>query len=76
MAGTAALVRCYGEVRRRLSAAFVRLLDEGLAPAVARDRAAGAGFERARRLMAEGRRRLLEDEKAEPDPAALLAATA
>jgi hypothetical protein len=43
---------------------------------VARDRAAGAGFERARRLMAEGRRRLLEDEKADPNPAALLAATA
>jgi indolepyruvate ferredoxin oxidoreductase beta subunit len=76
VAETAALVRGYGEVRRRLSAAFVRLLDEGLAPAVARDRAAGAGFERARRLMAEGRRRLLEDEKADTDPAALLAATA
>jgi indolepyruvate ferredoxin oxidoreductase beta subunit len=76
VAETAALVRGYGEVRRRLSAAFVRLLDEGLAPAVARDRAAGAGFARSRRLVAEGRRRLLEDEKADPDPAALLAATA
>ena len=73
---TAALVRGYGEVRRRLSAAFVRLLDEGLAPAVARDRAAGGGFARSRRLVAEGRRRLLEDEKADTDPAALLAATA
>ena len=76
VAETAALVRGYGEVRRRLSVAFVRLLDEGLMPAVARDRAAGAGFARSRRLVAEGRRRLLEDEKADPDPAALLAATA
>ncbi|HET6368723.1 MAG TPA: indolepyruvate oxidoreductase subunit beta family protein [Pseudomonadales bacterium] len=76
VAETAGLVRGYGEVRRRLSAAFVRLLDEGLTPAVARDRAAGAGFARSRRLVAEGRRRLLEDEKADPDPAALLAATA
>ena len=75
VAETAALVRGYGEVRRRLSVAFVRLLDEGLTPAVARDRAVGAGFARSRRLVAEGRRRLLEDEKADPDPAALLAAT-
>jgi len=43
---------------------------------VARDRAAGADFARSRRLMAEGHRRLLEDEKADPDPAALLAGTA
>jgi hypothetical protein len=43
---------------------------------VARDRAAGGGFARSRRLVAEGRRRLLEDEKADTDPAALLAATA
>jgi indolepyruvate ferredoxin oxidoreductase beta subunit len=76
VAETAALVRGYGEVRRRLSTAFVRLLDEGLAPAVARDRAAGGGFARSRRLVAEGRRRVLEDEKADADPAALLAATA
>ena len=76
VAETAELVRGYGEVRRRLSTAFVRLLDEGLAPAVARDRAAGGGFARSRRLVAECRRRLLEDEKADADPAALLAATA
>ena len=47
VAETAALVRGYGEVRRRLSAAFVRLLDEGLPGGGARSRGG-------RRLRARG----------------------
>ena len=38
VAETAGIVRGYGEVRRRLAGAFVRLLDEVVAPAMARDR--------------------------------------
>ena len=49
VAETAGVVRGYGEVRRRLSAAFARLLGEIVAPAVARDRAAGQGYARSRR---------------------------
>jgi indolepyruvate ferredoxin oxidoreductase beta subunit len=63
VAETAAVVRGYGGVRRRLSAAFGRLLDEIVAPAVARDRTAGGGYARSRRLVAEARRLLLADEQ-------------
>jgi indolepyruvate ferredoxin oxidoreductase beta subunit len=63
VADMATVVRGYGEVRRRLSAAFVRFLDDILAPAVARDRAAGAGFARARTVVKTTREKLLADEK-------------
>jgi len=63
VADTATVVRGYGEVRRRLSGAFTRFLDEILAPAVARDRAAGTGYARAREVVSESRERLLADEK-------------
>jgi len=59
----ATVVRGYGEVRRRLSNAFDRFLDEILAPAVARDRAAGAGFARALDAVRNTRQKLLADEK-------------
>jgi indolepyruvate ferredoxin oxidoreductase beta subunit len=63
VADTATVVRGYGEVRRRLSAAFVRFLDDILDPAVARDRAAGAGYARAREAVRSTRQKLLADEK-------------
>ena len=59
----ATVVRGYGEVRRRLSTAFVRFLDDILAPAVARDRSAGGGYERSRQVVKSTRERLLADEK-------------
>jgi indolepyruvate ferredoxin oxidoreductase beta subunit len=63
VADIATVVRGYGEVRRRLSGAFTRFLDEILAPAVARDRAAGKGYARAREIVGETREKLLADEK-------------
>jgi indolepyruvate ferredoxin oxidoreductase, beta subunit len=63
VADTATVVRGYGEVRRRLSGAFTRFLDEILSPAVARDRAAGKGYARAREIVSETRQKLLADEK-------------
>ncbi len=63
VADMATVVRGYGEVRRRLSGAFVRFLDDIMAPAVARDRAAGAGFARARAAVRITRDKLLADEK-------------
>ena len=63
VAETAGVVRGYGEVRRRLAAAFTRLLDEIVAPAMARDRVAGAGYASSRALVAEARRLLLADER-------------
>jgi indolepyruvate ferredoxin oxidoreductase beta subunit len=63
VADTATVVRGYGEVRRRLSGAFTRFLDEILPPAVARDRAAGKGYTRARDIVGETREKLLADEK-------------
>jgi indolepyruvate ferredoxin oxidoreductase beta subunit len=63
VADIATVVRGYGEVRRRLSGAFMRFLDEILSPAVARDRAAGRGYARARDLVIETRQKLLADEK-------------
>src|SRR5262249_35812194 len=63
VADTATVVRGYGEVRRRLSAAFVRVLDDILAPCVARDRAARAGYARAREAVRSAKQKLLADEK-------------
>jgi indolepyruvate ferredoxin oxidoreductase beta subunit len=62
VADMATVVRGYGEVRRRLSNAFGRFLDEILAPAVARDRAAGAGYARARDAVRHTRQKLLADD--------------
>jgi hypothetical protein len=59
----ATVVRGYGEVRRRLSSAFVRVLDDILAPAVARDREQGAGYARSRDVVRSAREKLLSDEK-------------
>ena len=63
VADMATVVRGYGEVRRRLSAAFVRVLDDILAPAVARDREQGAGYARSRDVVRGARQKLLADEK-------------
>ena len=63
VADIATVVRGYGEVRRRLSGAFTRFLDEILAPAVARDRSEGKGYARARTIVSETRKKLLADEK-------------
>ena len=73
---TAGIVRGYGDVRRRLSAAFGRLLDEIAAPAIARDRAAGGGYARSRALVAEARRLLLTDENGIEAAVALAARSA
>jgi indolepyruvate ferredoxin oxidoreductase beta subunit len=63
VADTATVVKGYGEVRRRLSAGFERLLDEVLAPALARDREQGQGYARATASVRAARQRMLEDEK-------------
>jgi indolepyruvate ferredoxin oxidoreductase, beta subunit len=63
VADIATVVRGYGEVRRRLSGAFTRFLDEILDPAVARDRSEGKGYARARSTVSETCRKLLADEK-------------
>jgi indolepyruvate ferredoxin oxidoreductase beta subunit len=63
VADIATVVRGYGDVRRRLAHAFERFLDEILVSAVARDREAGRGYERARRIVRETRWQLLADEK-------------
>jgi indolepyruvate ferredoxin oxidoreductase, beta subunit len=63
VADIATVVRGYGEVRRRLSGAFTRFLDEILDSAVARDRSEGKGYARARSTVSETRKKLLADEK-------------
>ncbi|HEV8532860.1 MAG TPA: indolepyruvate oxidoreductase subunit beta family protein [Methylomirabilota bacterium] len=63
VADIATVVRGYGDVRRRLSHAFERVLDEILTEAVARDEKAGQGYERARRIVSQTRQQLLADEK-------------
>jgi len=63
VADSATVVRGYGEVRRRLSTAFGRVLDDILVPSMARDRAAGAGYGRARDAIRGAREKLLADEK-------------
>src|SRR5262249_16132588 len=62
VADMATVVRGYGEVRRRLSAAFVRGLDDILAPAGARDPEQAAGYPRPRNGVRRGRETLLADE--------------
>jgi indolepyruvate ferredoxin oxidoreductase beta subunit len=56
------VVKGYGEVRRRLSGAIARLLDEEVRPAIEADRRAGAGFARSTELVRAGRLRLLSEE--------------
>ncbi|MEK8035319.1 MAG: indolepyruvate oxidoreductase subunit beta family protein [candidate division NC10 bacterium] len=63
VAEMATVVKGYGEVRRRLSRALDRFLAETLAPAVERDRAAGAGWERSARIVRERRQALLTEEQ-------------
>jgi indolepyruvate ferredoxin oxidoreductase beta subunit len=57
------VVKGYGEVRRRLSAALARFLDDAARPAIEADRRAGTGFVRSTDLIRAGRLRLLSDEK-------------
>ncbi len=54
----------YGEVRRRLSGALERFLDDTVHPAIEADRRAGAGFARSAEIVRAGGRRLLADENA------------
>jgi len=61
-------VRGYGDVRRRLSGAVQRFLDEAVRPAIEADRRAGRGFARATDLVREGRERMLADEGATMNP--------
>ena len=57
------VVKGYGEVRRRLSGALARFLDDSARPAIEADRRAGAGFTRSTDLIRAGRLHLLSDEK-------------
>jgi indolepyruvate ferredoxin oxidoreductase beta subunit len=63
VAEMATVVKGYGEVRRRLMSALASLVDEILAPAVARDRGAGGGYARATLMAREARQLILEDGK-------------
>ena len=58
------IVKGYGDVRRRLSGALERFLDDTVRPAIEADRRAGAGFARSTELVRAGRHRLLADENA------------
>jgi indolepyruvate ferredoxin oxidoreductase, beta subunit len=62
VAELANVVKGYGEVRRRLSAALARLLDE-IGPAIEADRRAGGDFTRSTELARAGRLRLLSEEQ-------------
>lgn len=64
VAELANVVKGYGEVRRRLSGAVARFLDEAVRPAIEADRRAGRGFDHAIELVREGRERMLADEHA------------
>ena len=57
------VVKGYGEVRRRLSGALARFLDDTARPAIEADRRAGAGFARSTDAIRAGRLHLLSDEK-------------
>lgn len=72
VAETAAVVRGYGEVRRRTLAALERLLGEVLPAALERDRQAGRGHRRAAGTLREARRLVLADERGIDRVAALL----
>ena len=62
VAELANVVKGYGEVRRRLSGALARCLDEVVRPAIEADRAAAAGFTRATERIRTERLRLLSEE--------------
>ncbi|HKA62508.1 MAG TPA: indolepyruvate oxidoreductase subunit beta family protein [Methylomirabilota bacterium] len=64
VAELATVVRGYGEVRRRLSLATRRFLDETVLPAIESDRQAARGYDRSTASIREGRRHLLADENA------------
>jgi indolepyruvate ferredoxin oxidoreductase beta subunit len=64
VAEVATVVRGYGEVRRRLSLATRRFLDETVLPAIESDRQAGRGYDRSTATIREGCRYLLSDESA------------
>jgi indolepyruvate ferredoxin oxidoreductase beta subunit len=57
------VVKGYGEVRRRLSGALARFLDDTARPAIEADRRAGVGFARSTDTIRAGRLHLLSDEK-------------
>jgi len=57
------VVKGYGEVRRRLSGALARFLDDTARPAIEADRRAGTGFARSTDTIRAGRLHLLSDEK-------------
>jgi indolepyruvate ferredoxin oxidoreductase beta subunit len=58
----AALVKGYGEVRRRLTTSLIRFLNEIVTPAIARERAEGAGYTHATQLVHAARVQMLRDE--------------
>lgn len=64
VAELANIVKGYGEVRRRLSGALERFLDDTVRPGIEADRRAGAGFVRSTEIVRAGGRRLLADENA------------
>ncbi|HEX4994290.1 MAG TPA: indolepyruvate oxidoreductase subunit beta family protein [Methylomirabilota bacterium] len=64
VAELANIVKGYGEVRRRLSGALERFLDDTVRPGIEADRRAGAGYARSAELVRAGRHRLLADENA------------
>jgi indolepyruvate ferredoxin oxidoreductase beta subunit len=64
VAELANIVKGYGEVRRRLSGALERFLDDTVRPAIEADRRASTGYGRATELVRAGRHRLLADENA------------
>jgi hypothetical protein len=69
VAELAAVVKGYGEVRRRLSGALARCLDETVRPAIEADRLAGEGFARATGIVRESREALLSEEPPRNPPA-------
>jgi indolepyruvate ferredoxin oxidoreductase beta subunit len=58
----ATVIKGYGHVRRRLSAALARLFDETLTPALARARAAGQGYAATAELLHQERQTILSSE--------------
>jgi indolepyruvate ferredoxin oxidoreductase beta subunit len=64
VAEVATVVRGYGEVRRRLSLATRRFLDETVRLTIESDRQSARGYDRSTAIIREGRRHLLADESA------------